>query len=122
MANGIQWHQHAEGLSIVSPDGDLDLSNAHELRECIKQALAATNQGVIVDMSNVTLMDSATIGVLLGGMRRAGEKGVKFALAGLRPTERRTITMTRLEGVFTIYDDLEQAIAQMRGEKEGDDL
>ncbi|MFA4016357.1 MAG: hypothetical protein RUDDFDWM_001460 [Candidatus Fervidibacterota bacterium] len=102
-----------DGIAIVSPKGELDLSTAEALREGLRKAISVASVGVIVDLSRVNFMDSVTLGVLLGGMKKAKDKGIEFALASPSEHDRRVISMVRLDSVFKLCDGLEEAIEQM---------
>ncbi len=110
MRSGISLTLREGGVAIVSPTGELDLSTAELLRERLSGAISAAGAGVIVDLRNVTFMDSVTLGILLGAMRRAKEKGIRFALASPSEHDRKVISMTRLDEVFEVYDDIDGAI------------
>lgn len=110
MSASISLSFRDDGIAIVSPSGELDLSTAELLRERLSKAISSADAGVVVDLRNVTFMDSVTLGILLGAMRRAKEKGVRFALASPSEHDRRVISMTRLDEVFEVHDDIDGAI------------
>lgn len=68
-----------EDATVVAPTGEVDVSNASELRDAVDAALA---QGLPVelDMSNVSYIDSTGIGVLVGAAHRASEGGTTFSV------------------------------------------
>lgn len=76
--------------------GEVDVSNAHELRDAIDAAFEEGLAQVEVDLSEVPYIDSTGIGVLVGAAHRAGEAG--GSLAVLRP-QRNVARVLSLLGV-----------------------
>jgi len=69
--------------------------------------------GVVVDLSDVTFIDSTALGVLIGGVRRLHEVDGRMALVvATRPVER-VLTITGLERVFSIHRTREAAVAAL---------
>ncbi|MCS7254819.1 MAG: STAS domain-containing protein [Armatimonadetes bacterium] len=110
MNRDISLSFREDGIAVVSPNGELDLSTAEALRERLNEALLSARVGVIVNLRDVTFMDSVTFGILLGAMRRAKERGIQFVLASPSEHDRKIISMTRLDEVFEIHDDLVSAV------------
>lgn len=67
----------------VLVEGEVDVSNADELRSAVDEAIAACDAGaeVEIDLSEVPYIDSTGIGVLVGAAHRAAEAGKKLAVA-----------------------------------------
>lgn len=62
--------------------GEVDVSNASELRDAINAAFDAGTAGeLVVDLAEVPYIDSTGIGVLVGAAHRAGELGSTFVVA-----------------------------------------
>lgn len=61
---------------VVSVAGEVDVSNAPELRAALDEVLEGGATGVEVDLSEVPYIDSTGIGVLVGVAHRAHDKGV----------------------------------------------
>ncbi len=70
-----------DGRMVVAPAGEVDVSNAAELRDAIDSALAKGDKPVELDMADVTYIDSTGIGVLVGAAHRASEGGTTFSVA-----------------------------------------
>lgn len=58
---------------VVSVAGEVDVSNAAELRGALEEAIAADAAHIEVDLSEAPYVDSTGIGVLVGAVRRAQE-------------------------------------------------
>ena len=59
------------GASTVTVTGEVDVSNANELREALDAVLGQTPAGISVDLAQVAYIDSTGIGVLVAPPRAA---------------------------------------------------
>jgi anti-sigma B factor antagonist len=85
----------------IRPQGELDLQNAHELRDAIDAALTAQRPPLIrVDLGEVTFIDSVAIGALVGAYHAAAASGVRLVVS--RPSEfvYRQLFISGLVGLF----------------------
>jgi anti-sigma B factor antagonist len=92
------------GWPVIALSGEHDLSTAPELRARLHEL--ADTDAVIIDLDETTFVDSSILGVLVGGLRRARERDVPFAIVlgdGAHPAIRRIFELTGLHDVFPIY-------------------
>jgi anti-sigma B factor antagonist len=74
---------------IIQPSGDLDLATKDELHEALRAALHGGAKTVVLDLSELTFIDSSGIGVINLGVRMASERGREFFLRrGPEPIQR----------------------------------
>ena len=66
-----------------------------------------------VDLSVVDRIDSTGLGALVTTLKAARDHGGDLALAGLSPSVRAVVELTRLHRVFDIYGDVESAAAEL---------
>lgn len=92
------------GTALVSVVGEVDVSNASELREALDTALAQEPAGITADLAQVAYIDSTGIGVLVGAATRSAEAGVAFAVANPQPNVRRVLGLLGVEGQLNITD------------------
>lgn len=98
---------------VISLRGEVDIYTAPRLKERLLELLDGGVTGVVVDLSDVTFIDSTAIGVLIGGVRRLHDAGGSMALVvATRPVER-VLTITGLDRVFSIHDTREAAFAAL---------
>jgi anti-sigma B factor antagonist len=105
-------------VTVVALSGEHDVSTAPYLREQVVPTLDAGNP-LVVDLTAATFIDSSVLGVLLGGLRRAREHGLGYAIvlgdeAG--SAVRRIFDVTGLVPVFPIHSRLEDAVADAAAE------
>jgi anti-sigma B factor antagonist len=105
------------GVATLQLRGEHDVYTAPSLREQIA-ALSEDGVSVVVDLDPATFIDSSILGVLLGGLRRARERGSGFAIVlsdDSDPTVRRIFEVTGLYPVFPVYGTREEAVAAATG-------
>jgi anti-sigma B factor antagonist len=64
---------------------------------------------LVVDLHEVTFIDSMGLGALVGARRKVHAFRGSFALAGCNPGVLRVFRLTGLDRVFTLHDDLATA-------------
>lgn len=84
MALQLSTHRNGDERT-VAVNGVIDLATVDQLEAAIIAAVADdTASTVIVDLGEVTLLDSAGIGVLLKGRRLADERERRYRVVGAR--------------------------------------
>ena len=106
----IDVERPSDGLAIVGVVGDADLYSAPELRDRLTELLDDGARRVVVDLSETTFVDSMTLGVLLGSMKRLSTAGGRLELVVSRPDIRRIFEITMLDRVFELHGTREQAL------------
>ena len=97
---------------VVWPQGELDLDSAADLRLELFGAIEDGATDVLVDLEGTTFIDSMTIGVLLGAVRRLQQRGGELRIACADPTITRIFEITLLDRVFAIYPSREAALGR----------
>jgi anti-sigma B factor antagonist len=95
-------HEDLGDWVVVTVSGEVDMATGPILRDDLLGVLARGNHRVVLDLSNVTFMDSSGLGALLGGHRRARLLGGEVRLAA--PSERvlEILRLTNLDRVFPL--------------------
>jgi anti-sigma B factor antagonist len=99
-----------DSTHVVSLRGEIDALTAPKLGSRLFGLAEDGARGVVVDLSQVTFMDSTGIGVLLNALRHLNVRRCKMVL--VCPTERvmRPFEVTGLTGHLTIFDTREKAL------------
>ena len=112
MVEGLQVHLERSGdVPVVSVVGEIDLATAPQLRDRLAE-LPRDSGTVIVDLSEVTFLDSTGLSVLVASWKRfanGDEKG-DLRLVVNRPAIQRVFEVTSLAQVFGVFSTLEEAI------------
>ena len=100
----------SDAVGVVTVRGQADLHTAPELRTAITQEIDRGVASVVVDLSAATFIDSMTLGVLLGAVKRLRPQGGSVSVVCADPHIRRIFEITLLDRVFTLYPDLDAAL------------
>jgi anti-sigma B factor antagonist len=95
---------------LVAAAGEFDVHTAPELRSAMLDAIASPRPGVVVDLSEVTFLDSSGLGVLVGGLKRATAGGQWMRLVCPIARILRLFEITGLTKVFDLYPTVEAAL------------
>ena len=92
---------------VVMLRGELDIANAADLGTVLSEAVAR-NPHVIADLSDLTFIDCASLGVLVRARTGHGGGG-DLVLAGARGRVRRVLALPFLAGVFPVDASVDEA-------------
>ena len=101
----------AESYTICRPVGELDAFTVRQFRQALAE-LASTPR-LLIDMSSVPFVDSAGLGALIGGIRRARELGGDVAVCCNRPTLTRLLRTTGFDRIVTVAETIDEAAAAL---------
>ena len=108
----IQTEQLSPEAYVISLSGEVDLYTAPELKAALLRLVAEGPTRIVVDLSGATFVDSTTLGVLLGAVKRLRLIGGELVLVCADLNIRRILSITLLDRAFTIYDTLQEALAE----------
>lgn len=97
--------------SILSLSGEIDAYTAPQLKEAFDTLLEQNVQTIVVDMENVTYMDSTGLGVFISVLKSVKEKDSEFSLVNIQERVLRLFQITGLDEVMDLK-------AVIRGGKE----
>ena len=100
-----------DGYTICRPVGELDAYTVGQFREALGEL--ASRPKLLIDMSEVPFVDSAGLGALIGGIRRAREAGGEVAVCCNRPTLTRLLHTTGFDRIVTVAETVEDAAAAL---------
>lgn len=100
----------ANGVIIVSVDGQLIVANRNELKDKVLKALEAGESKFVLDFSSTEYIDSSGLGVLVSVSKKIREAGGELRLAGLNEDLRMLFELTKLDTLFKICDTADEAV------------
>ena len=103
-----------DGVTIVRLAGPVDVSHSLELREVLGEQIDGPGARVLVDLSDVALIDSSGIGVMVSAHRRADGAGAAFALAGAGSTVEKVFSITRTDRLLRLYPSVSDGVEELR--------
>ena len=112
---GITSERLDDDSGLVSISGESDLYTAPQLKGEVLRLIGAGSNRLVVDLTRTSFVDSATLGVLLGGLKRLRPKGGEIVLVIADPNIRKIFEITLLDRVFPIVDTLPEALDRVTG-------
>ncbi len=98
---------------VISLAGEVDLYTAPEFKQQLLDVIGQGGKEVIVDFSNTTFIDSTTLGVLVGGVKRLRGNEGQLSLVCSDRNITKIFEITGLDRVFTIYPTRDEAVAKL---------
>lgn len=97
---------------LCRPVGELDAYTVGQFKEALADVSA--NPRLLIDLSEVPFMDSAGLGALIGGIRRAREADGDVAVACSRPTLTRLLHTTGFDRIVAVTETVAEAATALR--------
>jgi anti-sigma B factor antagonist len=103
--------QESGGVTILELSGRVTLGEeSSQLRSKIKEVLAEGKTRLILDLANVSYIDSAGLGTLVAGYTSAQNQGASMKLANLTKKFKEQLQITKLITVFEVYETVAEAL------------
>ena len=102
------------GRTVVALSGEIDMEEAPKVRRALLDVMKQ-KRDILVDLSQVTYIDSSGIASLIEGLQAARKQKNDLALVSVSQRARRVLELARLDKVFTIHADLATALAAAKG-------
>ena len=109
----ITTEQLGDGAYVISLAGEVDLYTAPEFKQQLLDVIGKGAKEVVVDFSNTTFIDSTTLGVLVGGVKRLRTNDGQLSLVCSDRNITKIFEITGLDRVFTIYPTRDEAVAKV---------
>ncbi len=103
----IEQEHTEDGYTICRPLGELDAFTVSQFRQSLAEL--ASSPRLVIDMSGVPFVDSAGLGALIGGIRRAREMGGDVVVACNRASLVRTLRTTGFDRIVTMTETVDEA-------------
>jgi anti-sigma B factor antagonist len=111
---GVQVAHVAQGdVGVVAISGELDLASVDELSSALAAA-AERSASVVIDVSDVSFIDSTALAALLRSNDELSSSGVPVVVACPPGPVRRLLTMTSLDDRLSLAPDRDGALARAR--------
>jgi anti-sigma B factor antagonist len=99
-----------DGAVVVRLGGELDVYNAGLVREALSEAVGRGKPRLVVDLQEVSFMDSTLLGVLVEARTRAANRRA-FMLAAAGLEVRRALEVSGLDRHFEVHESVDSALA-----------
>ena len=98
------------GFTVVKVSGNLDLTSRDQFDQYLTQARRGSSRRLIIDMSDVTFMDTGCLAVIMGHYKQLSASG-GLVLAGAQYRPAKALWITGLAYRLPLYDSVDEAIA-----------
>jgi anti-sigma B factor antagonist len=105
----IEITEH-KGIKVFSISGDIDMYSSPELRKELLDIIKKKEKNLIVNFRDVTYIDSSGIATFVEGLKGMMSYGGKLKLLSIPDKIVEIFTFSKLDKVFEIYGDIENAI------------
>jgi anti-sigma B factor antagonist len=96
---------------VIALAGEVDLYTAPEFKQQLLDVIGQGAKDVVVDFSDTTFIDSTTLGVLVGGVKRLRTNDGQLSLVCSDRNITKIFEITGLDRVFTIYGSRDEAVS-----------
>jgi anti-anti-sigma factor len=104
-----------EAVPIARIEGEIDISNADDVRSALEDLVGNAALGLVVDLSDVRYLDSAAVHLILRTASRLEKR--RQALHAVAPTDdavRHVLVLTAVEQLVPLHPTEAAAVAALR--------
>ncbi len=104
--------RQVNSVTVVDMSGRITLGEGcSQMRELIRGELAKGNRNLLLNLGDVTYIDSSGIGELVSAFTAVSNQGGSLKLLNLTKKVHDLLQITKLYTVFDVHDDEAKAIA-----------
>lgn len=107
----IRIERPEQGIVVLVPNTDIDMSRSPELRAVLRQEMGGDTHKIVIDLDEVEYMDSSGLATLVEAMRNAGGTSLKLVICNMNPKVSAIFEIARLDSFFSIVDSRDEAIS-----------
>ncbi|HEX2110071.1 MAG TPA: STAS domain-containing protein [Gaiellaceae bacterium] len=117
MGDGMNFDIKTEKLRddayLIALSGEVDLYTAPEFKQQLLEIVGQGGRDVVIDFTDTTFIDSTTLGVLVGGVKRLRPNGGQLSLVCSDRNIAKIFEITGLDKVFPIYATRNEAVEKL---------
>ena len=103
--------RQVDGITVIDARGRITLGDGDALlRDTIGELVANTHRKLLLNLAEVSYIDSSGLGVLVGAYTTVRKQGGELQLLNLTKRVRNLLQITKLYTVFTVSGDETAAI------------
>lgn len=102
---------HHDDVSVVVVEGEIDVQTAAQLRQTLDHEIAEGHVRLVVNLDEVTFLDSTGLGVLVGRLKLVRNSSGWLRIVCSSDRILRVFRITGLDKVFGIHPSLDEALA-----------
>ena len=110
----ITTHEDETGITILYIEGEIDLYNSSRVKETVVDLFKHEKERFVVDLDEVSYLDSSGIGVLLYIYTGCRKRGLDVFFTNLHGDAAKVIALTKLDGYLPIAPSVATAISKLQ--------
>lgn len=99
-----------DDVTLIEVEGQLIVGNRQELKQQVLEQLEEGDRKFVIDFAETGYIDSSGLGVLVSLSKKIREQGGELRLSSLNEDLRTLFELTKLDTLFRIADDKEEAL------------
>jgi len=103
----------APGTVVVDVAGEVDSSSAEQFREQLVSLIAGDTKHLVVNLADLTYINSSGLGALVAGYRRVRALDGTLKLCNVRSSIAEVVKLIRLDKIIEVHDTEEQALGTL---------
>ncbi len=103
--------RHEDDIPVLDVTGEIDIYTTPQFKEAVSAAIDQNKPAIVINMANVTYMDSSGFGTLLSATKRLRPFDGALYLSGCNEAIQRMLQITRLNTIFGVYATEAEALA-----------
>jgi anti-sigma B factor antagonist len=105
--------RRVDGFQVVDAVGEIDVYTAPQFKQAVNAIIDSGQKDLIVNMAQVSYMDSSGFGTLLSATKRLRPLGGTVNLVACNSAIDRMLKITRLNTVFGTFGTIDEALGQV---------
>jgi anti-sigma B factor antagonist len=110
MDQKVYTTQDGHAVVVLNPVGRLDITTAWQFRLKLQECMSKQSRHVVVNLSQVSFIDSSGLTSLVAGMRDADKARGSFRICNVHTEAKLVFEVTMMDSVFEIFDTEEEAL------------
>ena len=107
--------RESDGVTVLDLSGRITLGEGSvQLREAIRDLISKGMKSILLNLGDVSYIDSSGLGELVGAYTTAKNQGANLKLLNLSKKVKDVLQLTKLYTVFDVYEDEASAIASYK--------
>src|ERR1051326_1551077 len=108
--SAVQPKTKKDRPNVLALEGEIDLHVSPTVAQSLRRMTAKKPKQLVVDMSDVSYIDSSGLAVLIEAMQNVRAYGGRFGIVGLQDSVRTIFETARLDQVFQLFPSVDTAL------------